>query len=146
METIKNKASYLFKYLFTRKEKISYVGLMRSYDNEKQVSLQTLSIETGISIKEIDDYTLEKSLTKNEGCSTLVHQVQLLEDMVTNIYIRNIMKEDIHQKKKDSKQALRSIAEWKTCKYLLQKENIYINPSLSKKEVINLFHSRNKIF
>ena len=146
METIKKNVSKFFKYLFTRKEEVSYVELMRSYDNEKQVSLQTLSIETGISIKEIDDYTLEKSLTKNEGCSTLVHQVQLLEDMVTNIYIRNIMEEDIHQKKKDSKQASRFIAEWKTCKYLLQKENIYINPSLSKKEVINLFHSRNKIF
>ena len=53
---------------------------------------------------------------------------------------------DIHQKKKNNKQVLRFIAEWKTCKYLLQKENIYINPSLSKKEVINLFHSRNKIF
>ena len=50
METIKNKASYLFKYLFTRKEKISYVGLMRSYDNKKRVSLQILSMETGIDI------------------------------------------------------------------------------------------------
>jgi len=146
METIKNKASYLFKYLFTRKEKISYVSLMRSYDNKKRVSLQILSMETGIEIKKIDDYTLEKVLTKNEGCSTLFHQVQLLEDMVTNIYIRQIMEEYIHQKEKDSKQESRFNAEWKTCKYLLQKENIYINPSLTKKEIINLFHSRNKIF
>ena len=146
METIKKNVSKFFKYLFTRKEEESYVELLRSYDNKKQVSLQTLSIETGISIKDIDDYTLEKILTKNEGCSTLVHQVQLLEDMVTNIYIRDIMEEDIHQKKKDSKQESRFIAEWKTCKYLLQTENIYVNPSLTKREVINLYHSRNNIF
>ena len=57
-----------------------------------------------------------------------------------------MMEADIHQKKKDSKQESRFIAEWKTCKYLLQTENIYVNPSLTKREVINLYHSRNNIF
>ena len=143
METIKKNVSYFFKYLFLKQDVIT---LMRSYDNKKQVSLHILSMETDLTVKEIDDYTLEKVLTKNEGCSTLFHQVQLLEDIKKNIYMRQIMETDIHQKKKNNKQVLRFIAEWKTCKYLLRKENVYIDPSLSKKEVINLFHSRNKIF
>tara|TARA_B100000686_G_C16586395_1_gene860902 strand:+ start:623 stop:1054 length:432 start_codon:yes stop_codon:yes gene_type:complete len=143
METIKKGISYIYKYLFLKQDEIS---LLRSYDTKKQDILHILSMETDLTIKEIDDYTLDKVLTKKEGCSTLFHQVELLEDMMTNVYIRHMMEADIHQKKKDSKQESRFIAEWKTCKYLLQTENIYINPSLTKREVINLYHSRNNIF
>lgn len=142
METIQKGVSYL-KYLFSTQDMVS---LLRSYDTKKRVSLHILSMETGITINEIDDYTVDKVLSKHEGSSTLFHQVQLLEDMKTNIYIRQMMETDIHQTKLTREQESRFNAEWKTCYYLLQKEKVFVDPSLTKKEIIHLYRPLNNIF
>jgi len=159
MNTIKNIIKRIHRYY--NKEEVLSVGnplsTFKDYthnyheidqigknDHIKSQLIQALSMKTWLSYDEIEAYSESQVLDSCSESSTVKCQLQLLNQLYVNEYLRTHMELYVTQQNEDDILKKRLDAEYMTALYHLKKNNIYPSSHLSKHEIISMYSSFRK--